>query len=285
MKDFQTKSKDYKFFKKSYNLIMEFSEIPQLLTEKIRRRKIPKKETSLSRDSNLSQRGFFFEMRDTSKEIQAVANAVGQLTDKGGENSGTCFVLEDKNKYLVSALHCGNLKDKNALPDYKVIMPDGTEIQLSPASGEVTLQDPGLDLFVFKLNNPPDSLPSLKLEKTESMGKKYIKKSFCIGYPYTFLRQRPTVKGPVVSVGEFIHDPNLYDTEYYVTARIEGGNSGSPIIDGGTGGLLGMATSVVAKPSKEEGANFHLINSAYIVPAHQIYLNLLQQQESSSILL
>ena len=186
--------------------------------------------------NDVEQGGYYFSLDEVEPRIVEAAKAVGELggiRDTKGRGGGTFFIVRYKgNKYLVSAKHCfpDYMSDGEFSPGRKAALTNGAQINLA---GTNTIEVVGSDIFVIKLNDPEDKLPSLELADQTPTPKPVLDAGdpcILIGFPTQYLLDRPDMHGPLVSVGR-MNAPRKPLGLMGANPRSESGNSGGPILN------------------------------------------------------
>ncbi|MFN3404792.1 MAG: S1C family serine protease [Cytophagaceae bacterium] len=169
--------------------------------------------------------------------------------DKGiGINQGTCFLISSDG-YLITNFHCVDGKN---------------EITVSGINGDFSIRhratliasDPSNDLAIIKLNNPnlKFSNPPFSIKTT---GINQADKIYAIGFPNVMAmgQEIKITEGIISAKSGAMGDIS----KYQVSAAINGGNSGGPLIDE-NGNLIGV---IYAKSRTAESAGY-AIKASYL---------------------
>lgn len=192
----------------------------------------------------------------TDQKLLSIMQSVGRIRSPE-KWIGTVFFLEWQSfPFLVSAFHCfhlfvekrqnGYYFDLENLKQREVVMPDGRTFNLDLRNLSCILHHPETDVMLLGIK---PQLVSTALRASEAVlsGESLSEKPVVVvGYPGAFL-ERWGLRGPVVSVGR---SRGKGDEEFSTTARVNGGHSGSPVIDE-FGCVMGIATGSAYGPRNQ----------------------------------
>lgn len=152
-----------------------------------------------------------------------IANSKGNITI----GSGTCWLVDQRGYHVTCAHVVG--RNKKVL----VVLPNGTEIQ-----GKVVLRDPTNDIAIIKTQPLSEKYLPIPVKKTGYVA--VGEEIFVIGYPTPF----QTSSGLKIASGLVSSQLGLQNdaSEYQLSAAVNGGNSGGPVIDS-TGQAVAVASS------------------------------------------
>ena len=152
-----------------------------------------------------------------------IAKSKGNIT----VGSGTCWLV-DQRGYHVTCAHVVGLNKK-----VLVVLPNGSEIQ-----GKVVLRDPNNDIAIIKTQPLSEKYLPVPVKKTGYV--EVGEEIFVIGYPMPFT----TSSGLKIAPGLVSSQLGLHNdaSEYQLSAVVNGGNSGGPVIDS-TGQAIAIASS------------------------------------------
>ncbi len=181
--------------------------------------------------------GGFCPHRKMDKYVYQAAQAVAGVKGEGlmdQEVVGTGFFTQlGQAQYFFSVRHLfESWNERNRYSsNRRALLPDGKEISLC-VDQVINLgrRLSGWDLFAMRIPNWVN-VPHLELAPEGGRGIVNQSLGYVIGNPYEFLKTNPEIAGPVVSWGSY-YTERLDRTRIVCTdARIEPGNSGSPLLN------------------------------------------------------
>ncbi|MDD2823382.1 MAG: serine protease [Candidatus Daviesbacteria bacterium] len=167
------------------------------------------------------QEGYFFETKDLPPQLREASNSVGRVMGEEGLFGGCCLSIYKDRQYLLSARHCFLNRD-GKFDRRRIIFPEGRSLVFDPKKLPCLDSDEE-DLFVLPVTGINLRVKSLNI--SDDLAK--VDRVIAFGYPDKYLAARNS-KSPVASIGQINY---LGSSSILVSARVEPGNSGGPVLD------------------------------------------------------
>lgn len=203
--------------------------------------------------------------------INSVLPIVGIHKETGNSDIGTCYYIGENR--FVTAAHC--VRD---LEGFNVLLPDGSPLELLSVSYAKGKDTGKYDLAVIKVRCLPSDIKAFQLDEPA-----VLDEVLTMGYPIIpgmdFVQVAETAKvanyintKQISSVGEVTAEVGSHLTymDYFViTARVKGGNSGSPVIHNGR--VVGTVVMIpFDNQDGSDGARYDIMGYGVCLPAKYI---------------
>lgn len=214
----------------------------------------------------------------------SVLPIVGKNRKTGDEDLGTCFYIG--NNMFVTAAHC-----VKGLENFNILMPNNSPLQLSEVwyAKEMSLDD--YDLAIIRCTEVPKTLRAFKMKNPC-----VLDEVMTMGYPpipglnpvlisetasvasYVNGRQKATTGQVVAEVGSYMSTLDFF----VITARVKGGNSGSPVINR-DGYVVGTVFQIpFDSQGGADGGRYDIMGYGICLPSKYI-MDLINQHESHNL--